>query len=49
MCLVPCGDHGDYGTSVSDEIDQNIKVGQNILGFFLDFSPLAHFDHWKLK
>ena len=44
--LETCGDHS---TSVSDEIDQEMKVCQNILGFFLDFFPLAHFDHWKLK
>ena len=23
------GDHGDHGTSVSDEIDQEMEVGQN--------------------
>ena len=40
---------GDHGTSVSDEIDQKIKVGQNTCFFlFLIFSP-AHFDHWKLR
>ena len=45
MCLVPCGDHG---TSVSDEIDQKMKVGQNTRFFLRFFSP-AHFDHWKLR
>ena len=43
--LLTCGDHA---TSVSDEIDQEIKVCQNIK-FFLRFFPSAHFDHWKLK
>ena len=43
--LETCGDHAD---SVSDEIDQEMKVCQNIR-FFLRFLPLAHFDHWKLK
>ena len=42
------GDHGDHGTSVSDEIDQKIKVGQNTWFFLRFFSPV-HFDHWKLK
>ena len=46
-CCAP-GDHGDHGTSVSDEIDQKMKVGQNIT-FFLRFFPPAHFDHWKLR
>ena len=43
--LETCGDHA---TSVSDEIDQEMKVRQNIR-FFLRFFPPAHFDHWKLK
>ena len=34
-------DHGDNGTSVYDEIDQKIKVGQNTW-FFLSFFSL-----WK--
>ena len=48
VCLVPCGDHGDHGTSVSDEIDQKTKVGQNTWFFLRFFSP-AHFAHWKLR
>ena len=43
--LSTCGNHA---TSVSDEIDQKIKVGQNIR-FFLRFFPLLHFDPWKLR
>ena len=43
--LETCGNHA---TSVSDEIDQEMKVRQNIR-FFLRFFPLAHFDHLKLK
>ena len=31
-CFAP-GDHGDHGTSVSDEIDLKMKVGQNIRFF----------------
>ena len=42
------GDHGDHGTSVSDQIDQKTKVGQNTKFFLRFFSP-AHFDHWKLR
>ena len=42
------GVHGDHGTSVSDEIDQKIKVGQNTC-FFLRIFPPAHFDHRKLR
>ena len=38
------GDHGDHGTSVSDEIDQKTKNDQNTW-FFLRFFPPAHFDH----
>ena len=34
---MPCVDHGDHGTSVSDEIDQR-KLAR-ILGFFLVFFP----------
>ena len=35
---------GDHATSVSDEIDHEMKVRQNIR-FFLRFFPPAHFDH----
>ena len=42
------GDHGDHGTSVSDEVDQKTKVGKNTR-FFLRFFFPAHFDHWKLR
>ena len=42
------GDHGDNRTSVSDEIDQEMKIGQNTWFFLRFFSP-AHFDHWKLR
>ena len=38
---------GDHGTSLSDEIDQKIKVHQDTW-YFLRFSLPAHFDHWKL-
>ena len=48
MYLITCGDHGDHGTSVSDEIDQKTKVGQNTW-FFLRFFFPAHFDHWMLR
>ena len=48
MYLVTCGDHGDHGTSVSDEIDQKMKVGKNTW-FFLRFFFPAHLDHWKLR
>ena len=48
------GDHGDYGTSVSDEIDQKMKVDQNtrFFRFFFpsSFQPLeaeiAHLCAW---
>ena len=39
--------HGDHGTSVSDEIDQKTKVGQNTR-FFLRFFFPAHFGHWNM-
>ena len=48
LYLVTCGDHGDNGTSVSDEIDQKTKVDKNTI-FFLRFFPSAHFEHWKLR
>ena len=39
---------GDHVTSVSDEIDEIMKVGQNTW-FFLRFFPPAHFHHWQLR
>ena len=33
---------------MSDEIDQNMKIGQKTW-FFLRFFPQAHFNHWKLR
>ena len=42
------GDYGDYGTNVSDEIDQKTKVVQKTCFFLRFFSP-AHFDQWKLR
>ena len=41
-------DHGDHGTSVSDEIDQKTKYVKSTRFFLRFFSP-AHFDHWKLR
>ena len=47
--LVTCGDHGDHGTSVSDEIDQKTKVGQNTWFFLIFFSPAQGRSHSKKK
>ena len=33
---------------MSDEIDQNMKIGQDTWFFLRVFSP-AHFVHWKLR
>ena len=33
---------------MSDEIDQEMKIGQNTW-FLLRFFPPAHVDHWKLR
>ena len=41
--LLTCANHGDHGTSMSDEIDQETNVDQNIW-FFLRFFLPAHFD-----
>ena len=41
-------DHGDHGTSVSDEIDQKMKVGQNTR-FFLRFFSLADLNYWNMS
>ena len=40
--------YGDHWNSVSDKIDQKMKVGQNTRFFLRIFFP-AHFDHWKLR